>query len=62
MMVMSVVIRALRTVTKGLEKGMGDLEIRERVETIQTAVLLRSARIQRIILETSEDLLSLKLQ
>ena len=45
------VIGALGTVTKGLVKGLEDLEIRGRVETIQTTVLLRSARILRKVLQ-----------
>ena len=47
-----IVIGALDTVTKGLLKGLEDLEIRGRVETIQTTTLLRSARILRRVLET----------
>ena len=39
-------------VTKGLIKGLEDLEIWGRVETIQTTALLRSARILRRVLET----------
>ena len=42
-------------------KGLEDLEIRSRMETILTTTLLRSARIPRRVLETW-DLLSLKLQ
>ena len=42
-----IVIGILGTVTKGLEQGLEDLEIRGRVETIQTTALLRSARILR---------------
>ena len=56
-----IVIGALGTITKGLIKGQEDLEIRERVETIQTTTLLRSARIPRRVLEIWGDLLSLKL-
>ena len=47
-----IIIDALGTVTKGLIKGLEDLEIKGRVETIQTTVLLRSARILRRVLET----------
>ena len=47
-----IVIRVLGTVTDGLIQGLDDLEIRERVETIQTTTLLRAARIQRRVLET----------
>ena len=60
--IMPIVIGAFGTVTKGLEKGLEDLEIRGREETIKTTALLRSARILRIVLETCGDLLSLKLQ
>ena len=56
------VIGALGTVTKGLLKGLEDLEVGGRVETIQTTALLRTARILRRFLETWGDLLSLKLQ
>ena len=48
----STVIGALGTVTEGLIKGLEDLEIRGRVETIQTTALLRSPRILRRVLET----------
>ena len=54
----SIVISALGTVTKGLIKGVEDLEIRGQAETIQTTALLRSARILRRALETWGDLLS----
>ena len=60
--VISIVIGALGTITKGLLQGKEDLQIRRRVETIQTTALLRSARILRRILETLGDLQSLKLQ
>ena len=46
--VMSIVIGVLGTFTKGEIKGQKDIEIRGRVETIQTTVLLRSARILRV--------------
>ena len=60
--IMPIVIGALGRVTKGLLKGLEDLEVGGRVETMQTAALLRTARIQRRVLETWEDLLSLNLQ
>ena len=47
-------------VTKGLLKGLEELEIRGRVETVKTT-LLRTARILRRIPETWRDLPSLKL-
>ena len=60
--IVPIVIGALGTVTKGLLKGLEDLEVRGRVETIQTTALLRTARILRRVLETWGNLLSLKLQ
>ena len=60
--IVPIVISALGTVTKGLLKGLEDLEVGGRVETIQTTALLRTARILRQVLETSWDLVSLKLQ
>ena len=56
------VIGTLATTTKGLFKGLEDLEVGGRVETIQTTALLRTARILRRVLETRGDLLSLRLQ
>ena len=51
----------LGTVTKGLVKGLEELEIWGRVETIQCTTLLRLTRILRV-LESGGDLLWLKLQ
>ena len=45
-------IDALGAVTKGLLKGLENLEIRGRVETIQTTALLKLERILRRVLET----------
>ena len=45
--IIPVVIGALGTVTEGLKKGLENLEIIERVETIQITALLRSATILR---------------
>ena len=45
-------IGAFGTVTKGLLKGLEDLEVGGRVETIQTTALLRTARIPKRVLET----------
>ena len=56
-----IVIGTLGTITKGLLKGLEDLEVGGRVETIQMTALLRTARILRRVLETWRDLLSLKL-
>ena len=46
------IIGTLGTVTKGLVHGLEEMEIRRRVETIQTTSLLRSAKILRRVLET----------
>ena len=51
MTIILIVIGAFTTVTKGLLKGLKDLEIRERVKTIQTTTLLRTARIMRRVFE-----------
>ena len=60
--IVPIVIGALGAVTKGLLKGLENLEVGGRVGTIQTTVLLRTARILRRVLETWGELLSLKLQ
>ena len=57
--ILPIVIGTLGAITKGLLKGLEDLEIGGRVETIQTTALLRTARILRQVLETWGDLLSL---
>ena len=62
MTIVPIVIGALGTVTKGLLKGLEDLEVGGQVETIQMTALLRTARILRRVLETRGDLPSLKLQ
>ena len=59
--IIRIVIGAFATDTKVLLKGPENLELRGRVGTIQTAAFLRTARILRRVLETWEDLLSLKL-
>ena len=50
--IIPIVIGAFSTVTKGLLKGLEDLEVGGRVETIQTTALLKTARILRRVLET----------
>ena len=50
--IIPIVIGAFCTVTEGLLKGLDDLEVGGRVETIQTKPLLRTARILRRVLET----------
>ena len=59
--IVPIIIGALGTITKGLLKGLEDLEVGGRVETTETTALLRTARILRRVLETWVDLLSLKL-
>ena len=48
MTIIPIIIGAFGTVTKGLLKGLEDLELGGRVETIQTIALLRTARILRL--------------
>ena len=55
------VIGAIGTITKGLLKELEDFEVGGRVETIQTTALLRTARILRRVLMTCGDLLSINL-
>ena len=59
--IIPIVLGAFGTVTKGLLKGLEDLEVGGQVETIQTTALLRTARILRRVQETWGALLSLKL-
>ena len=58
--IIQIVIGAFGTITKGLLKGLEDLEVGSRVGTIQTTALLKTAWLRRV-LETW-DFLSLKLQ
>ena len=60
--IIPIVISAFGTITKGLLKGLEELKVGGRVETIQTTALLRTFRILRRVLETWGDSLSLKLQ
>ena len=60
--VMPIVISALGTVSKRLQKGLKKVEIGGQIEIIHTTALLRSASIPRRVLETREDFLSLRLQ
>ena len=50
--IVPIVIGAFGTVNKGLLKGLEDLEVGGRVDTIQTTALLKTARILRRVLET----------
>ena len=60
--IIPIVISAVGIITKELLKGLEDMEVGGRVETIQMTALLRTARILRRVLETWGDLLSLRLQ
>ena len=60
-MIVPIVTGTLGTITKVLLKGLEDLEVFGRVETIQTTALLRTARILRRVLGTWGDLLLLRL-
>ena len=51
-MVMPIIVGSLGTIFQDLEKILKELEIRGKIETIQTTGLLRSARILRRVLET----------
>ena len=59
-MILAMLNGAFGSINKGLLKGLENLEVGGRVETIQTTTLLRMARILRRVLETWGDLLSLK--
>ena len=50
--IVPIVIGALGTITKGLLKGLEELEIGRRTETIQMTALIRTAKILRRVLET----------
>ena len=50
--IIPIVMGAFGTVTKGLLKGLENLEVGGQVETIQTTALLKTARILRRVLET----------
>ena len=52
MTIIAIVIGAFGTVTKGLLKSLEDLEVDDRVKTIETTALLKTARILRRVLET----------
>ena len=60
--IVPIVIGAFGAITKGLLKGLEDLEVDGQVETIQMTALLRTTRLLRRVLETWGGFLSLKLQ
>ena len=57
-----IVAGALGTVPKDLIKRLQELNIRARIETMYTIVLLRSVKIMRRVFETCVDLLSFRPQ
>ena len=50
--IVPIVIGAFDTITKGLLKGLEDLDVVGRVETIQITALLKTTIILRRVLET----------
>ena len=56
-MAIPIVTGTLETVPKLSEKGLEELKIGGRIETIQTTTLLKSFRILRRVVETWGDLL-----
>ena len=50
--IIPIVVGAFGTITKGLLKGLEDLEVGGRVETVPVTTLLRTGRILRRVLET----------
>ena len=50
--IIPIMIGALGTISKRLLKGLEDLEVEGRVETIQMTALLRTATILRRVVET----------
>ena len=56
--VITIVADALGIVRKGLENRLEKLEIRRRINTIQTTALLKSARIHWRVLVTLGDMMS----
>ena len=60
--IIPIMIGSFGTVTKGFWKGMEDLELEGRVVTIQTTILLVTARIMTRVWVTKRDLLLLKPQ
>ena len=60
--VVVVIVMAIIIIIIIIIKGLEDLEVGRRVETIQTTALLRTTRILRRVLETWGDLLSLRPQ
>ena len=61
-MMVPIVIGALKTVCKGLEREVEELRIGGRIAKLQTASLVRTTKKMRKVLETWGDLLSLRLQ
>ena len=57
--VVLIIVRALGKIIKNQEKSVKELEMKGRIETVQTTALLTSARILRRVLKSGGDLLSL---
>ena len=62
MTVIPIVISVLETVSEGLERRLGELEIEGQIDANQSKALLRSIKILRRVLETLGDLLLLRRQ
>ena len=59
MMVIPIVVGEPGTVSKVLEKRLGEQVIRKRIETISSTTLLKSSRILSRVFKTRRDLMSL---
>ena len=59
MTVITIVVGALGTVMKNLEKRLTELEIEEGVEILKDTILIKSARILKRVMDILGDLLSL---
>ena len=60
MTMIPMVVDVLSTISKGLEKELEDLEMREQAESIQIKALLGKARILKRVLDARRDFLSLE--
>ena len=59
---MKIVVKEFGIVSMGLKKPLEELEIKGRIDTIQTTTLLGFAKILSRVMETKEDLQSLRPQ
>ena len=60
--VIPIVFSALGTCSKGFEKRLGEMEIRERISAVQTTKLQTSVRIFRKVLETRGNVMAVRFQ